>query len=338
MRMPVSMSIKVRSTMVEAEVTAAAEAFASRHQLDATAARALARDVRAAVTTACQDELKLLQEASGKMTTRVQELAAQVVHSEEARLHHQTQADQTTKKLHSTAAQARKQTEMLSEFEIIDAKVVELQKKGCTTSSKLATMLAEIQTQLEAKKAEIQALDGQNSMDDEFSVVDADGDGVISPEEMVVWSEKKRAMLKRANTQRQQLTSENARLRSALNGTLAGGAESIEALLRQKDKETAVLADKLSGTRLANQNIEHEMRVIALDMQGLKEEVSRIEDRSTVGDGGSGDVGHARERAQVMKNWSDEKEGVLTIHERARQEWEHERATLQAEIDAREDF
>ena len=333
-----SQYITIRSTTTEAEVKAIAADFIARNRHDASYTPTLVREIQAAVTRACQSELGLLEEASNKMSKRFEDLAVQVGESEEARLHHQNQADQTSKKLQSAAAQAKKKTSMLSEFEEIDAKVALLQSKGCTTSSKLAKMLAELQTQLEAKKNEIKALDptGRGSMEaqeDDFSTVDADGDGVISPEEMTVWSRKKTEILRRANAQRQQLIRENSRLRVALSGSLAGGAEGIETTLRKKDQETAELADQLSGTRLANQNIEHEMTVIARDMQDLKEEVSRIEDQGTSNGGGSDQTARARERAQVLKNWSDEKEGVLTIHERARQEWELEKEDLVLQID-----
>ena len=334
-----SQHVTIRSTTTEAEVKAMAVNFITRNHHDTSHTSSLVREIRAAVTKACQDELVLLEEASNKMSKRFEDLAVQVGESEEARLHHQNQADQTSKKLQSVAAQAKKKTSMLSEYEEIDAKVALLQSEGCTTSSKLAKMLAELQTQLEAKKNEIKALDptscGRGSMvaqEDDFSAVDTDGDGVISPEEMTVWSQKKTEILRRANAQRQQLIKENSRLRVALNGSLAGGAEGIEATLRKKDQEIAELADQLSGTRLANQNIEHEMTVIARDMQDLKENVSRIEDQGTSNGGGSDQTVRARERTQVLRNWSDEKEGVLTIHERARQEWELEKEDLISQI------
>ena len=34
-------------------------------------------------------------------------------------------------------------------------------------------------------------------------------------------------------------------------------------------------------------------------------------------------------RVQILKDWADEKESVLHLHERGRQEWELERAELQ---------
>ena len=41
----------------------------------------------------------------------------------------------------------------------------------------------------------------------------------------------------------------------------------------------------------------------------------------------------SHERSQILKNRAEEKEAVLTIHERARQEWELERTALMALVD-----
>lgn len=329
-----------RCGAVESEILARADDLVRNNHVQERHSTDFANQLRAAAVEACRTELENIERVDKRMAARFGELAITVVQCEDEFMRASEQARRVRLEAHAEAETSKLSVKnsTLDEAGQVDELVAQLETEGCTSTARLARRLADLQNQLARCSQAFGAPPRDDELgSDEFARVDSNGDGVLSRQEWALWYRKKMEIMRAANAQRQQLIKDNNRLRKALS-------QKADSTFRDKIKLRDRLNDELLKLRLENDNLRHEIELIDSEATDLSADVELMEHeranslRISV-DGADVQEGYdlpSQERQLILKNWADEKEGVLTIHERARQEWELERASLVAQAQAKE--
>ena len=107
--------------------------------------------------------------------------------------------------------------------------------------------------QFDPKNPETKEVSGEN-----FGTLDADGDGRISRDEWRSWADAEIVFLEQANKDKQEIMSENRRLRQALKKPTPAQQET---LLQTQDLEMAELNDRAVEVKLIQDQLEAELAI-----------------------------------------------------------------------------
>jgi hypothetical protein len=187
----------------------------------------------------------------------------------------------------------------------------------------------------------------------DFDRFDADGDGAIGRAEWQAYQEDKARIQRQANEDRERLVEQNRRLRLAMNP--ASG--SYEARMREVEEDRTRMNQELTALRSDKRNLEAELQSVYVEWRALRTQhgMAAAAARSGGSGGGSGGGGggggatdgrsgvellQARdqqaqltaEREQILKNWSEETEGLVTVYRTDKAAWEREKQRMTEEI------
>lgn len=332
--------ITVSSMTSEVEINDIVADFVESRAFEAKHEETLTKKIRAAVIKASQKEQRFVDINKKKLQKRLSELARQLITSEGARIAQQEIAKECISATDESTKSIRQST-TLEAVEEIENEVYSLNEQGCTTPRHLAAKLNQLQMDLQKTKAALEVASQRPSYEskkesipraDEFNAADTDQDGVLSRTEWVLWSQKKMEIMRRANEQRIHLIKENTHLRNALSFSMNLPSNPAKAKNEGGEEKCEDLLKKLDSMRLANLNLQQETKLVERDIAELEKEIESAKDEYAENLKHNFDTFSNRspgyERELIMKNWNDEKDGVLKIHERARQEWNTDKANL----------
>jgi len=106
------------------------------------------------------------------------------------------------------------------------------------------------------RKSQVKIVEPEKS--NNFSLVDADGDGKITRDEWRIWADNEIKFLKEANKERVKIIQENRRLRAALSKPSTAKQE--EQLIQQ-DLELSELSELIAQAQLTKSTLEAELKV-----------------------------------------------------------------------------